>query len=72
MTQLSLTLHVLRTVLGDLRHRAGSAASADGTSRDAGMTTLEVVVIALGLFLVAGVLVVAITTAINTRLAQIN
>lgn len=38
---------------------------------DDGFTTIEWVVIALGLFLVAGVAVAAITAAVNGRLNQI-
>lgn len=38
---------------------------------DGGFTTIEWVVIALGLFLVAGVAVAAITAAVNGRLSQI-
>lgn len=40
--------------------------------RDAGLTTLEIVVIALGLFLIAGVAVVVIRQATQSRLDQIN
>jgi hypothetical protein len=39
---------------------------------DAGFTTIEWVVIALGLFLIAGIAVAAITGAVNTRLNQIT
>jgi hypothetical protein len=39
---------------------------------DAGISTLEIVVIGLGLFLVAGLAVAAFTGAINTRLSQIK
>lgn len=43
-----------------------------GRPRDAGLSTLEIVVIALGLFLIAGALVAVITGAVNSRLNQIN
>ena len=37
-----------------------------------GATTLELVIIVLGLILVAGILVVAITAAVQRRVNQIN
>ncbi|GAB3599684.1 hypothetical protein GCM10027586_01990 [Kineococcus gypseus] len=40
--------------------------------REAGVTTLEIAVIALGLFLLAGVVVAAITAAVNNNLGQIG
>jgi hypothetical protein len=40
--------------------------------RDAGLSTLEITIIALGLFLIAGVAVVVITGAAQTRLDQIQ
>ena len=39
---------------------------------DVGATTLELVIIVLGLILVAGLLVAAITAAVQRRIAQIN
>ena len=42
------------------------------TDRQAGLSTLEITIIALGLFLLAGAAVLALTTATNTRLNQIN
>lgn len=42
------------------------------TDREAGLSTLEIAVIALGLFLLAGVAVLALTTATNSRLQQIQ
>lgn len=42
------------------------------TDREAGLSTLEIAIIALGLFLLAGVAVLALTTATNTRLNQIK
>lgn len=41
-------------------------------SDDAGISTLEVIVIALGLFLLAGAAVAVIANAVNSRTAQIN
>ena len=40
--------------------------------RDAGLSTLEVTVIAVGLFVVAGVLVAAISNAVQSRLADLG
>ncbi|MBF5082400.1 hypothetical protein [Quadrisphaera sp. INWT6] len=68
MSHLSLVLNLVHALTGDLRRQVAPGPD----SADRGVSTLEVVVIALGLFLVAGVLVAAITTAINTRIAQIN
>ena len=76
MTHLYVTLQILAaTVLSaadqrrpmPTRRRAGADADSD-----AGLSTLEVVVIALGLFLLAGALVAAITVAVNTRMSQIQ
>lgn len=39
---------------------------------EVGATTLELVIIVLGLILVAGLLVAAITAAVQRRIAQIN
>lgn len=39
---------------------------------DAGLSTLEVTVIAVGLFLVAGVLVAVISSAVQSRLANLG
>ncbi len=41
-------------------------------SSDAGATTLELVIIVLGLIVVAGLLVAAITAAVQRRVDQIN
>ncbi len=43
-----------------------------GTLADAGVSTLEIVVIAVGLFALATLLVAGITAAVNSRLAQIG
>ena len=47
-----------------------SAARARGS--DAGLSTLEITVIALGLFLLAGAAVAAISAAVNSRLSQLG
>ena len=41
-------------------------------TNDVGATTLELVIIVLGLILVAGLLVAAITAAVQRRVNQIN
>jgi hypothetical protein len=46
--------------------------SRGGRGSDAGATTLELVIIALGLIAVATLLVVAITAAVTRRTNQIN
>lgn len=53
------------------RHQAHPR-SPDGRGRDAGVSTLEMVIIALGLIAVATLLVVAITAAVTRRTNQIN
>ncbi|TNM66882.1 hypothetical protein FHN55_12320 [Streptomyces sp. NP160] len=70
MSHLAVALTFVRAFAADVRQRAAGQSSS--SARDVGASTLEIVVIALGLFLVAGVLVAAITAAVNTRLAQIN
>lgn len=40
--------------------------------RQAGLSTLEITIIALGLFLLAGAAVLALTTATNNRLGRIS
>jgi len=68
MSHLALTLQILAATARLTADRVAGRPHDD----DAGLSTLEVVVIALGLFLIAGILVAAITTAVNSRLAQIN
>lgn len=43
-----------------------------GTGHETGASTLEMAVITLALLVVAGILVAAITAAVNSRVAQIN
>ena len=66
-----MPITVLLTVL------TGYAAGARRTARDrwghdTGATTLEVVIITLGLIAVATLLVVAVTAAVQRRVDQIN
>jgi uncharacterized membrane protein YbhN (UPF0104 family) len=73
ITLMTLTDNVANTVTDTVR--TGAAARArqlrDG-DRQAGLSTLEIAIIALGLFLLAGVAVLALTTATNNRLNQIQ
>ncbi len=63
------TLHTLGvTTATRLRDKSNELRAA----RDRGSVTLEQVVIALGLFLIAGLVVAGITAAINTRLNNIR
>lgn len=52
--------------------RAQSRLQRTRGSADAGLTTLELVVLGLGLFLLASAAVVAITAAVNSRISQIK
>ena len=63
------TLHTLGvTTATRLRDKSNELRAA----RDRGSVTLEQVVIALGLFLITGLVVAGITAAINTRLNNIR
>ncbi len=62
-----LTLTYLQAVLTRTRSRIR-----DRVPNDVGATTLELVIIVLGLILVAGLLVAAITAAVQRRVNQIN
>jgi hypothetical protein len=68
-------LLVLGTLTARARHLtrpARDSRSRVGRWSDAGATTLELVIIALGLIAVATLLVVAITAAVTRRTNQIN
>jgi hypothetical protein len=68
-------LLALAALTGRARHRtrpASDSGSRGGRGSDAGATTLELVIIALGLIAVATLLVVAITAAVTRRTNQIN
>lgn len=54
------------------RLRAALDTRRPATSGDAGVSTLEMVIIALGLMAVAGLLVAAITAAVTRRTGQIK
>ena len=64
------TLVVLRAQAA--RARVAFDARRRATSGDAGVSTLEMVIIALGLMAVAGLLVAAITAAVTRRTGQIK
>ena len=69
-----VALHLALLTLTD-RTRCGLATRRQQLreqDREVGLSTLEIVVIALGLFLLAGVLVAAITAAVNSRISQIG
>jgi hypothetical protein len=74
LLSLQITLMTLTATVADSA-RDGAAARMrqlrDG-DRQAGLSTLEIAIIALGLFLIAGVAVLALTNATNTRLNQIQ
>ncbi len=66
-----LTLQMLVLSLTDPA-RSAVRRRLEQADRQAGLSTLEITIIALGLFLLAGVAVLALTTATNTRLNQIS
>lgn len=66
-----IALHLLLLSATD-QARHGAHRRLHGGDGEAGLSTLEIAVIALGLFLLAGVAVLALTTATNSRLNLIN
>jgi hypothetical protein len=67
---LQITLTTLTdTTISKIRNRCAEVRDGDS---DAGLSTLEITVLALGLFLLAGVAVLALTSATSTRLNQIK
>ena len=69
MTVYLLVLSSSDLVATSTRSRLARMRDQDG---QAGLSTLEITIIALGLFLLAGVAVLALTNATNTRLNQIQ
>jgi len=69
VTLMTLTDALAETVRAGADARREQLRQAD---RQAGLSTLEIAIIALGLFLIAGVAVLALTTATNNRLNQIQ
>ena len=63
-SQLVLTARVLA---GAVRRRATARAG-----DDAGLSTLELTILALGLLTLAGILIAALTGAVNRRVSQIQ
>lgn len=69
MHYFAATLYTLGvTTIGKAKSRATELR----TEQDRGSVTLEQVLITLGLFLIAGLVVAGITAAINARLNQIK
>ena len=69
-----IALHLVLLTLND-RTRAGLAARRPQLleqEREAGLSTLEITIIALGLFLIAGVAVMVLTGATQGRLDKIK
>jgi hypothetical protein len=64
-----LVLSLSEQVTSTARSRLARMRTQDS---EAGLSTLEIAIIALGLFLIAGVAVLALTNATNTRLNQIQ
>lgn len=62
-----LALSYLSALVATTRRRVR-----DSVASEAGATTLELVIIVLGLIAVAGILVAAITAAVQRRVNQIN
>ena len=73
-----VALHVMLLTLTDqTRSWAGTALASRRQERreqdrQAGLSTLEITVLALGLFLIAGIAVVVLTSATKSRLNQIK
>lgn len=69
-----VALHLALLTLND-RSRSGLASRRQQLleqDREAGLSTLEITIIALGLFLIAGIAVVVLTNATQGRLDQIQ
>lgn len=71
MDDLIQTAYILLRVQA-ARARAAYDARREAVDGDVGVSTLEMVIIALGLMAVAGVLVAAITAAVTRRTGQIK
>jgi ABC-type antimicrobial peptide transport system permease subunit len=65
---------VLRALTDTTRTTGGKALrrARKGRDSEAGLSTLEITIIALGLFLIAGIAVAVLTGATNSRLDQIE
>jgi hypothetical protein len=72
VTHLYVTLQILAATMLSVAGEHLSPTSRRRPRDDAGLSTLEIVVISLGLFLLAGALVAAITVAVNSRMNQIQ
>lgn len=69
-----ITLQLVLQTLTDTTKARGDQALRGVRTRDseAGLSTLEITIIALGLFLIAGIAVAVLTGATNSRLDQIE
>ena len=69
-----LALHITVVTLASGIKAAGSARLAQLREQDrqTGLSTLEITILALGLFLIAGIAVLALTKATQVRLNQIK
>jgi ABC-type antimicrobial peptide transport system permease subunit len=69
-----ITLQLVLQALTDTTKARGDQALRRVRTRDseAGLSTLEITIIALGLFLIAGIAVAVLTGATNSRLDQIE
>ena len=74
MRHLIMLQLLLQTLTDTTRTTGGKALRRTRQGRDpeAGLSTLEITIIALGLFLIAGIAVAVITGATNSRLDQIE
>lgn len=73
MTQL-VALHIAVLTLTDRTrtHLSTRRRQMTAPGSDAGLSTLEITIIALGLFLIAGIAVAVLTSATQTRLNKIK
>lgn len=74
MRHLIMLQLVLQSLTDTTRSAGGKALrrTRQGRGPEAGLSTLEITIIALGLFLIAGIAVAVITGATNSRLDQIE
>lgn len=70
-----IALQLVLRALTDTTRTTGDKAlrrARQGRDPEAGLSTLEITIIALGLFLIAGIAVAVLTGATNSRLDQIE
>ncbi|MEO6821368.1 MAG: hypothetical protein ABI468_02385 [Candidatus Nanopelagicales bacterium] len=66
------TITAALIAVGAVQARLSRQLAAVRDGDDAGVSTLEMVIIALGLMAVAGILVAAVTTAVTSRTNQLQ